>query len=79
MQRSDYLNPADIKRQCTQAVKRIEEDRQALKLIGKSIDAFAGDQEIRSESFDHLKRQLEDYHIVIEAMQIANSADMTDF
>lgn len=79
MQRSDYLNPADIKRQCTQAVKRIEEDRQALKLIGKSIDAFAGDQEIRSESFDHLKRQLEDYHIVIEAMQIAGSADMTDF
>lgn len=79
MQRNDYLNPEDIKRQCIRAAGRLEEDSQALKTIEKSIDAFAGDSKISSEAFDALKRQLEDYHIIIEAMQIAGSADAADF
>ena len=79
MQRSDYLNPADLKSQCTGAVRRMEEDMLVLEAVGKGIDTFAGDPEIESESFDALKQQLADYHMVIEAMKLANQADMADF
>ena len=79
MQRNDYLNPADIKNQCAQAVSRMEEDLRVLEAVGKSIDAFAKDPEIQSESFDALKKQLEDYHLIIEAMKIAGQTDMADF
>lgn len=79
IQRSDYLSPADIKRQCMRASDRMEEDQRVLKLIEKNIDLFAGNLEIKSEAFDALKQQLSDYHIIIEAMQIANDADMEDF
>ena len=79
IQRSDHLSPADIKRQCMRASSRIEEDQRVLEIIGKSIDSFAGDLEIKSESFEALKQQLSDYHIIIEAMQIANATDMADF
>ncbi len=61
------------------ASSRIEEDQRVLEIIGKSIDSFAGDLEIKSESFEALKQQLSDYHIIIEAMQIANATDMADF
>lgn len=61
------------------AVSHMEEDRKALESIGKSIDMFAEDSEIQSESFEALKQQLSDYHIIIEAMQIANDTDIADF
>lgn len=61
------------------AISRMEEDQRALETIRKSIDTFAEDPEIKSESFEALKQQLSDYHIVIEAMQIANDTDMADF
>lgn len=32
------------------ASSRIEEDQRVLEIIGKSIDSFAGDLEIKSES-----------------------------
>ena len=54
MQRSDYLNPSDIRGQCMQAVRCMEENVQALETIGRSMDTFAGDSEIESESFDNL-------------------------
>ncbi|MCI9613546.1 MAG: hypothetical protein HFG93_00095 [Dorea sp.] len=79
MRRSDYLNPADLKSQCTGAVRRMEEDMLVLEAVGRGIDTFAGDPEIESESFDALKQQLADYHMVIEAMKLANQSDMADF
>lgn len=57
----------------------MEKDQKALEIIGRSIDVFANDPEIRSESFEALKQQLSDYHIIIEAMQIANNTDMADY
>lgn len=79
MQRSDYLNPSDIRGQCIQAVRCMEENVQALETIGRSMDTFAGDSEIESESFDNLKRQLKDYHLLIEAMKIADQTAMADY
>ena len=62
-----------------QAVSRMEEDQKVLESIGKSIDMFAEDSEIQSKSFEALKQQLSDYHIIIEAMRIANDTDIADF
>ena len=63
MRRSDYLNPSALADQCTGAKKRMEEDQEALRIIRQSIEEFAGDQELESESFEALKQQLEDYLI----------------
>ena len=79
MQRGDYLNPADMRGQCAQALKRMEEDCRALETVVRSIADFAEDKEIESEAFDGLAQQLEDYETVIEAMRIANVADRADF
>lgn len=79
MQRSDYLNPEAMKNQCMKAVRRMKEDGKALKTAGNSIMQFAQDREIESESFEALKQQLEDYKIILEAMEIANGADAADF
>lgn len=79
MQRSDYLNPVSMKNQCMWAVRRMEEDDKALKAAGSSIRDFVQDTEIESESFEALKQQLEDYELIIEAMQTANAADAADF
>ncbi len=79
MQRSDYLNPADMRSQCAKAVRVMEEDCRSLEIVRRSIVNFARDPEIESEAFAALARQLEDYETVIEAMRIANVADSADF
>jgi len=79
MQRSDYLNPSELRSQCTGAANRLEEDQRALETVCQSIGRFAGDSEIESTAFDTLKQQLEDYRILIEGMQIANDADAVDY
>ncbi len=79
MQRSDYLNPADMRTQCAQAVKSMEEDLTALENVSRSIVDFAEDPEIESEAFAALAQQLEDYETVIEAMRIAIVSDSADF
>ncbi|GFI42884.1 MAG: hypothetical protein HFG82_05180 [Dorea sp.] len=79
MQRSDYLNPENMRSQCAKAIQCMEEDCKALEIVRKSIRFFAEDPEIESEAFDALVRQLEDYETVMEAMRIANLTDSGDF
>ena len=79
MQRTDYLNPSELKCQCAKAANRLEEDQRALETVYQSIGRFAGDSEIESTAFDTLKQQLADYQLLIEGMQIANDADAADF
>lgn len=79
MLRSDYLNPSDMRNQCGQAARRLEEDCQALEGVRRSIRHFAKEPELESEAFDALRQQLEDYETVIEAMRIANASDISDF
>lgn len=79
MQRNDYLNPVDIRNQCTKAIDRMDEDCKALEIVSKSMTGLRDDPEIKSDAFAALARQLEDYGTVIEAMRIANVADSADF
>ena len=57
MQRSDYLNPQDMRGQCAKAIKCMEADCRALEIVGKSIGDFAEDPEIESEAFDAMALQ----------------------
>ena len=75
----DYLNPESIRLQCSQAVSRMEEDNKALEIINQSIQDFARDEEIKSESFYALKQQLKGYETIIEAVRTANIANARDF
>ncbi len=79
MRRIDYLNPVDMRSQCMKAAERIESDCRTLLFIRNCIDNFIVDPEIESVAFAALKQQLGDYHIIIEAMQIANDADAADY
>lgn len=79
MTRSDHLNPDSMRDQCGQAISRMEEDNKALETVRKSIDVFAADPEIASQSFYALKQQLQGYQTIIEAMKIANSLNIRDF
>ncbi len=79
MQRSDYLNPENMKSQCARAIRGLKEDSKALEIVSESIRFFAEDSEIESHAFDALARQLKDYETVIEAMRIANLTDSADF
>ena len=79
MRRDDYLNPFDLKNQCKGAVNRLQENQKALQIVSRSIDRFAKDSEIESAAFEALKRQLEDYKILIEGMQAAGCAGSSDF
>lgn len=79
MQRSDYLNPESMKRQCDKAVRRLKEDNDALETVRKSIRSISGSTGIKSEAFDALKRQLRDYETITEGMKAANTADISDF
>lgn len=79
MTQKDYLNPESIRLQCSQAVSRMEEDNKTLEIINQCIQDFAGDEEIKSESFYALKKQLKGYQTVIEAVRTVNTADIGDF
>ncbi len=65
--------------QCDGAIRRLEKDNQALRTALKSIEGFSGDEEIESDSFRALRRQLKDYSMIIEGMSIANDSDIKDF
>lgn len=79
MLRSDYLDPESLKMQCDGAIRRLERDNKALSAVWKSLESFSEDEEIESESFKALRRQLKDYRIIIEGMSIANNSDIKDF
>lgn len=70
MQRTDYLNPSELKCQCAKAANRLEEDQRALETVYQSIGRFAGDSEIESTAFDTLKQQLADYQLLIEGCRL---------
>ncbi|MEY8431661.1 hypothetical protein AALC75_14250 [Lachnospiraceae bacterium 48-42] len=79
MQRSDYLNPVSMKEQCKKAVHRMEQDNKALDVVSKSINEFSQADELESLSFHALKRQLQDYMIIIVGLKAASLSDMQDF
>lgn len=79
MNENSYLNPADIRTQCEEAIVNLEEDNRALGIMQKNIMAFIAEPTLVSQAFDALKQQMFDYLFVLQAMKSANEADIADF
>ena len=57
----------------------MEQDNKALDVVSKSINEFSQADELESLSFHALKRQLQDYMIIIVGLKAASLSDMQDF
>ena len=79
MNENSYLNPADIRTQCEEAIVNLEEDNRALGIMQKNIMAFIAEPTLVSQAFDALKQQMFDYLFVLQAMKSANEADIADY
>lgn len=79
MNENSYLNPTQMKEQCDSAIRKLENDNEAIRVAENSLNTFLNDSEIKSEAFDALKLQMSDYITVLQAMRTANNSDIADF
>lgn len=79
MNEDSYLNPADIKSQCSLAVSYLEKDNESIRAAENSLEAFIQEEEIKGDTFDALKQQLQDYTGIFQAARSANDSDIADF
>lgn len=79
MNENSYLSPANIKAQCDAAITKLENDNEATYAIEEKLSAFQEDTQVKSEAFDALKLQMEDYKTVLQTMRTANECDIKDF
>ena len=79
MNENSYLNPTQMKEQCDSAIRKLENDNEAIRVAENSLNTFLNDSEIKSEAFDVLKFQMSDYITVLQAMRTANNSDIADF
>ena len=68
-----------MKEQCDSAIRKLENDNEAIRVAENSLNTFLNDSEIKSEAFDALKFQMSDYITVLQAMRTANNSDIADF
>ena len=79
MNENSYLNPTQMKEHCDSAIRKLENDNEAIRVAENSLNTFLNDSEIKSEAFDTLKLQMSDYITVLQAMRTANNSDIADF
>lgn len=79
MNENSYLNPADIRMQCEEAIGNLEEDNRIYGIMQKNIMEFITEPTLVSEAFDALKQQMFDYLSVLQVLKQANEADISDF
>ena len=79
MNENSYLNPEAIRAQCDAAISQLEKDSEAYIRQEKSIQAFIDDGMIKSEAFDALKQQMNDYITVSQTLRLANDAYIKDY
>lgn len=79
MNENSYLNPEAIRAQCDAAISQLEKDSEAYIRQEKSIQAFIDDGRIKSEAFDALKQQMNDYITVSQTLRLANDAYIKDY
>jgi len=60
-------------------ISQLEKDNEAFRREEKSIQAFIDDGRIKSEAFDALKQQMNDYVTALQTMRLANETDISDF
>ncbi len=79
MDGNSYLNPTSMCEQCDKAIYNLQKDTEALSTMEEGLEKFITDDELKSEAFDALKQQINDYRVIIAAMKRANDEDIADF
>ncbi|MEE0862546.1 MAG: hypothetical protein U0L79_06140 [Lachnospiraceae bacterium] len=79
MTENSYLNGKTLVEQNLGIIDNLERDNGILRAAGNTLTMFSEDNEIKSEAFDNLKQQLNDYVEVIHALRSANDSDIADF
>lgn len=79
MNENSCLNPNNIKEECNSAIRKLENDNEAIRVAEDSLNTFFSDGEIKSEAFGTLRQQMSDYITVLQALRTANNSDIADF
>ena len=64
-----YLDPAEIKAQCREAIDNLNEVSSRTMTIEQKLDAFINNSELESKAFDALKQQIADYKTVLQSIR----------
>lgn len=79
MTEQSYLNPQNIKSQCTGAINNLNEDIKSLEVTKKAINNFMNASELQGDAFTNLKESMGQYLELIDKLIAANNADISDF
>ena len=69
MSASFYLDPAEIKAQCREAIDNLSEVSSKTMVIEQKLDAFINNNELEGKAFDALKQQIADYKTVLQSIR----------
>jgi len=64
-----YLDPAEIKAQCREAIDNLSEVSSKTMVIEQKLDAFINNNELEGKAFDALKQQIADYKTVLQSIR----------
>lgn len=79
MNENSYFNPRDMWEQCNAAIESLEEDNSANDIIKNKILMFIAEPMLTGAAYEALKQHMLDYLTILQAMKLANEADLTDF
>lgn len=66
---SFYLDPAEIKAQCREAIDNLNEVSSKTINVEHKLDEFINSNELESKAFDALKQQIADYKTVLQSIR----------
>ena len=69
MSASFYLDPAEIKAQCREAIDNLHEVSSKTINVEHKLDEFINSNELESKAFDALKQQIADYKTVLQSIR----------
>ena len=69
MSASFYLDPAEIKAQCREAIDNLNEVSSNTINVEHKLDEFINNSELESKAFDALKQQIADYKTVLQSIR----------
>ena len=69
MSASFYLDPAEIKAQCREAIDNLNEVSSKTINVEHKLDEFINSNELESKAFDALKQQIADYKTVLQSIR----------
>ena len=73
-----YLDPALTKRRCDSYRSHLEKDNQSITTVRNAVNSFLDEGILKSVSISGIKEHMLDYKAVLDALEYANDADISD-